>query len=1242
MKQQFSVSLFVISVLLLSACAAKKPWYKHVQEKSIATIDEQSNFSLDEIDYEIYMVGDISSENANFDRSNVVDLIKSQLGPHSNFQSVVFLGNTIGKNGLPEKEDLGFDQTNKDLEHCIRQLEDNADKVFFVPGNNEWSNGHSYNLSGIQESERFIEEKVNDKNIFVPSQGCGEPKVVALTNDLLLVLIDSQWVLQGDDSSERKRSSCEIDDEIEFVSALEDVLSGNKDKNVIIASHHPVYSNGFTGGNYPVINHFLPLPILGTALNSIKQLAPNTQKIGHPQYEVYRSAMKLALSNFEGIISASAHDRNMQYILKKDNHYVVAGSGANVDYVRKGGIAEFAAMEYGFAKITHTKNLELWLEFFKEDPNDSENAISIYRKRIYKKEVIDYSNKEVYKNLDEYPKTKSTVASTHYINSGIGQGETYRKEWSTEIDAPILLLDEVEGGLKPVQQGGGFQTKSLRLENKEGTQWVVRSIDKDIQKIVPPALRNTVAENILQDGLSAAHPYGAIAIPQLAEAAKIYHANPKIVWLPKQKSLGDYNLHLAERLYLFEERPGGNIDGHLDYGGASESVSTSKLIEKLLKNHKHEVDQKYVLRARVFDLLIGDWDRHDDQWRWGIYESDTTPGKKIYRAIPRDRDQVFFKNDGLLNYIVSRPYISPGLRKFESEIKNVSGLSFNARHFDRHFISQMNEEDFVEVAEIIQEGITDSVIARAFGDWPKAIYDISGESIISKLKERRDNLVETSRDFYKYLTKEVTVIGTNGQNVFNVTAKSDNMLLVEAFHKDGDVNNLIWSRLIDGDDCQELRLFGLKKKDVFNFYGDEKSTIKVRLVGGSGDDIVNNESSDISVLAYDRPDGMSLNGINVVSKLSNQKGVNHFDRKDWKIDRTIHFPLPSFYTDEGVGLGYNVWWQRNGFRKNPYQSDHRLGISYFWDIEATLAKYNGHWPMVLGPKWDFKIDAEAVGPIFAQYFYGLGNEYVDFEELFPDERDASATSFFTVQGIHLDFKPQLVRDIGNNRTLSFNSTLEYFNFVDQSIDDEEAKFIFTEEANRTSADFEGKMYGGLGINFRSDRVNKALIPTRGYIFTAGADYKQSLSNSKFSNLTFLSNIKAYIPFTSTHKVVLATNFGGAYTLGDYEFFHANYLSRQSRLRGYKTNRFAGDGIVYHASDLRIKLFQGEGEFKFGLGVFGSFDYGRSFLENENVDDWHTSYGGGIYLTPLNLIGFKIGYYLANEDSQLSIGGSLAF
>lgn len=1237
MKSIYILFLSIV-IFLMCSCAANKPYIRSAQdvENLSKTIED------DQIDYELYLVGDIGARSNNAAQSDIVELIKSELASSDRERSIVFLGNSFSENKFPDSDTDEFRAMDKATTKCIKELKDEAEKIYFIPGNAEWYDGKNYTVSALNDVEDYVQSKVKDKNIFVPSNGCGEPKVVKLTDDLLLVLIDSQWVLQGNRSDERKKSGCEIDSEEELVIELNDILSSNKNKNVIIAAHHPVYSNGNTGGNYKPASHLLPLPILGSMITGIRKIGVGQQKFGHPQYEAYRAVINSALGNFEGIIHASAHDRNLQYHNQDDNHFIVAGSGTKTDFVRKGGTADFALMSKGFSKITHTKGLELWLEFFVPDEANPKVAKSIYKKRLYKKEIIDYTDKSIYKDISELPKTIVTKASDKYKRGKIGMGKTYRKSWGADVEVPLLILDETHGGLKPVKQGGGFQTKSLRLENKKGQQWVLRSVDKDVVKVVPPALRKTFIRDIMQDGISSAHPYGAEVVPPFAEALGIYHANPKFVWLPAQKALGDYNIEFSERLYLFEERPGGNMEGHPNYGGATESINTPELIENLFKSHKHKIDDDYVLKARLLDIWMGDWDRHDDQWRWAIFEDDNDPEKVLYRAVPRDRDQVFFKNDGFLQYIASRPYISPGLRKFEDQIDFIDGVSFNARHFDRHFLSQLNKESYIKNAKLLQEVMTDELIDYALNKWPKAIYALDGKSIEAKLKSRRRDMVKYAEEFYNYLTKEVTAVGTYGKNTFEVVSLPGDQLDVKVYHHNKkDKQHLIWSRIIEGKDCNELRLYGLKGGDTFNFSGTQTSSIKVYLVGGSGKDEVNNESN-LNIIAHDRPQGMSLNGNKVRAKIKDEVGINRYDRKDWKLDRKISFPLLTFYTDEGLGINYNLFWIENGFRKNPYKSSHTLNLSYFWGNKAIVGNYGGHWTSVFGPDWDFRLDAAFAGPTFTQFFYGLGNAYNNYEEILPNVEGSGSPAFHIVRGSHLDINPQLVKNLGNNKNIRINPSFEFFNIDNILNDPNEPRFIFLDEAGRSASDFDKSIYASIGFHYESNRVNSPSLPTRGYVFSVGTDYKQSLTDSKYSNITFESNVAAYIPFSPTHKVVLATNLGGAYTLGDYEFFHANYLASQSRMRGYITNRFAGDGIIYHATDLRIKLLQGKGGLRTGVGIFGSFDYGRAFLEDENINDWHISYGGGLFLTPLDILGFKIGYYVGDDDVQLSIGGVMSY
>jgi hypothetical protein len=53
---------------------------------------------------------------------------------------------------------------------------------------------------------------------------------------------------------------------------------------------------------------------------------------------------------------------------------------------------------------------------------------------------------------------------------------------------------------------------------------------------------------------------------------------------------------------------------------------------------KYIVDENEYIKARLFDMLIGDWDRHYDQWRWAEYKKKAIV---IYKPIPRDRDRFF-------------------------------------------------------------------------------------------------------------------------------------------------------------------------------------------------------------------------------------------------------------------------------------------------------------------------------------------------------------------------------------------------------------------------------------------------------------------------------------------------------------------------------------------------------------------------------------------------------------------------
>ena len=102
-------------------------------------------------------------------------------------------------------------------------------------------------------------------------------------------------------------------------------------------------------------------------------------------------------------------------------------------------------------------------------------------------------------------------------------GRHYRDLWTTPIEVEVLDLSTFAGGITPLRRGGGRQTKSLRFLGSNGREYSFRSVDKDPSAVLDSILRETVVDDLVQDGISAAHPFGALVAAPLLDATGILH-----------------------------------------------------------------------------------------------------------------------------------------------------------------------------------------------------------------------------------------------------------------------------------------------------------------------------------------------------------------------------------------------------------------------------------------------------------------------------------------------------------------------------------------------------------------------------------------------------------------------------------------------------------------------------------------------------------------------------------------------
>ena len=161
-----------------------------------------------------------------------------------------------------------------------------------------------------------------------------------------------------------------------------------------------------------------------------------------------------------------------------------------------------------------------------------------------------------------------------------------------------------------------MQTKSLRLEDKNGKEYALRSVEKFPDATLPEEFRQTVIKDAIVDGISASYPFAALSVPVLSKATGVPYAIPKLVYIPDDPRLGYYQKEFANTLAIFEERE------PYRYG---ENKSTEKILENLREDNDDKIDQQLVLRARLLDMFMMDFDRHEDQWRWNT--KDTGKGK---------------------------------------------------------------------------------------------------------------------------------------------------------------------------------------------------------------------------------------------------------------------------------------------------------------------------------------------------------------------------------------------------------------------------------------------------------------------------------------------------------------------------------------------------------------------------------------------------------------------------------------
>lgn len=1229
-----------ISILLLfiSSCATFKT---QGSEKLQTDLTEQTDSNLL---YSLYLIGD-AGEITPGSQSNLSNLsLKSK--ENTAPSSIVFLGDNIYPLGLPDKEsEEDRKRAETKLNHQIDALDGYEGEIYFIPGNHDWKKGKAGGLKALARQEKYIENYPRKNLHFEPDKGCPGPEVVELTDDLSLIIIDSQWWLHNWDRDKNINQNCEVQSRPEFLIAFEEALKDNKEKQVIVAMHHPLYSYGEHGGYFRAKDHlfpmtvlshrlYIPLPVLGSFYLGLRGNYGNIQDINHPKYYELKRGLLDRAAIYPNVIFVAGHEHNLQYIKKRGQHFMVTGSGSKITALGNGKDLLYGHAMQGFMQLDFYPKGKTILKVW--EITNSSSPFLTYQKVIIE-EAEDLLAQDIIEAYDSIPLNFSTRISNAYERGGVYRflfGDHYRDLYGMDLSVPVLNLEEGLDGLIPVKKGGGFQTNSLRLETQDGREYVLRSLDKDATRLLPEVFQSTFAADILQDQFTASHPFAAFVIPSMANAAGLYHTNPRLVYLPGQSRLSSYNKDFKDALYLFEERPDGDWSDNISFGNSPEVMSTGDVIEAVTTEYDHRVDQPFTLRSRLFDMFIGDWDRHDDQWRWASLEPVDGKGK-IYRPIPRDRDQALSNYDGLI--VILANWYTPNLRKmstFSGDIKRIKWFNFNARYFDRHFLNQMTQDDWINGARELQLALTDSVILHSLKSWPAEVYAAEGDRIFTLLKQRRDNLVDFATRYYQELAKTVDIPGTVARDYFKVTWLENGNIQVSVYDqsKKGEADELYYSREIRSNETTEVNLYAMDGDDILHFSGTGKSRISVNVLGGADKDQFE-ESNFLRKKRLGIQDKNSIDrlppSLHKYYREVHDDKDNEYDRKAFAYDYAIPLIAVAANPDDGFLLGGGVEWTKHAFQKEPYASRHSILGQFAFSSEAFKLAYTGRWNEVLG-KVDFNLGVLFQGPTYIQNFFGFGNDTdANFEN--------NDIDFFRVKIRNYALYPSLIRRIDDNGQLELNGSLEAIR-----VDKTPGRFIQSPTSGVSEEVFDNQYFTGLGLTFKYRFYDNPLLTRRGINFNLNLGAESELETGDL-HTWFSPSLSFNYQFKYLMQPVIATRIGAEFHGGEFDFFQGAILGGADKMRGLRKERFTGSSMFYHNTDLRFQVFRFKSYYLPSMvGLLLSFDHGRVWYQEENSDTWHYSYGGGIWMSPFQTLLFTLNYHVSDVDDRFTFGMGFFF
>ncbi len=792
-------------------------------------------------------------------------------------------------------------------------------------------------------------------------------------------------------------------------------------------------------------------------------------------------------------------------------------------------------------------------------------------------------------------------------------GEHYRKLYSIPITVPAVTLQTLWGGMKVVEQATDFQ--GLLLENDQAQLCLLKPLggyttfleSKFFQEVYSKQVfRNTYLDQFIGDAYTIINPFTFISADYLARSSGLNSNNSRIFYLPEYSTTDTVadGTPIGNKLVSVIDVP--------DFNTRPNILLTEDLLDTIRTDKNYQVNQELYIRERLLDMVIGDWNKIPENWNWIARQQGDS---LTFDPIVIDRNHAFTKVDGVLFKQMLRVLGLGFIVNYDPSLKSVRKENALGFSLDMALASQSDADVWMQQTRFIRRTLTDSVIDDAFSRLPKGIEDKEIERISAIVKQRRDRLEEIATAYFDQLQRTPVLTGSNRSDRFVIDRTNPDSLFIRIYDKETD--RLVFDRKYSRKKTKELWLYGLEGDDRFEVNGEAKKEMPVFLIAGRGENSYRlDPSHHIRIYEY-KSEKARLDSIPHARKVfSDIPEIHQYDYNKIKYHKMSLTPWGIYDSDKGFSLGTFFTYTMYGFKRSPFTYQHRVGYNY---LQGFM--YQGIFPSYDGKK-SFNIEATISSKRNFYNFFGFGNNTDGYKE--------AKKNYNRVHIREFKLSPSFLLNFGKNEKLTVRTSLEMFKAKETS-----DRFInqYYPEDHRI---FKNNYFFDLGATLETEKELSSFIPRIGGAVTAGwmMNLRDAGRNFPYAGASMELDVRITdrLTWATMAKCKLLFN-------NKYEFYQA----ASTELRGYRDNRFIGKQAFYQYSDIRLDMGKLKNPFTpLKYGVFAGFDYGRVWFPGEESKRWHTSYGGGVWLTLINKVTTKYSWFGSTDSFRFMFELGLGF